>query len=165
MAERISYVVGDATRPRGEGKKIVSHICNNIGVWGRGFVLAISGRWPEPEIMYRDWHRRGKTVEGKPFKLGQVQFVEVVDGEIIIANMIGQRGIRSSRNPIPIDYTAVGDCLSTVANGAQVLSASVHMPRIGAGLAGGDWNRIEGIIQERLTDRGVPVVVYNLPGR
>ena len=43
----IRYVTGDATRPEGEGPKIIVHICNDIGAWGRGFVLALSKRFKE----------------------------------------------------------------------------------------------------------------------
>ncbi|RAJ47078.1 hypothetical protein K353_00279 [Kitasatospora sp. SolWspMP-SS2h] len=42
------------------------------------------------------------------------------------------------------------------------LGASVHMPRIGCGLAGGRWERIEPLVTDRLTARGVPVTVYDL---
>ncbi|THA79646.1 hypothetical protein E6R60_03350 [Streptomyces sp. A0642] len=41
------------------------------------------------------------------------------------------------------------------------LGASVHMPRIGCGLAGGTWSRIEPLIEKRLTGRGIPVTVYD----
>jgi O-acetyl-ADP-ribose deacetylase (regulator of RNase III) len=35
------------------------------------------------------------------------------------------------------------------------------MPKIGAGLAGGDWNRIKKIIQTELKDCKVTIVIYN----
>jgi hypothetical protein len=35
------------------------------------------------------------------------------------------------------------------------------MPRIGCGLAGGKWSRIEPLITARLTDRSVEVTVYD----
>ena len=37
----------------------------------------------------------------------------------------------------------------------------IGLPQIGAGLAGGDWNRIKNIIQTELTDCKVTVVIYN----
>ena len=45
----INYVIGDATQPVGEWPKIIVHVCNDIGGWGRGFVTAISKRWPEAD--------------------------------------------------------------------------------------------------------------------
>jgi O-acetyl-ADP-ribose deacetylase (regulator of RNase III) len=48
-----------------------------------------------------------------------------------------------------------------VAIKAAELDASVHMPRIGCGLAGGDWSRVEPLILRRLVERGVAVTVYD----
>jgi hypothetical protein len=42
-----------------------------------------------------------------------------------------------------------------------VNQATVHMPRIGSGLAGGDWNRIESIVNETLGF--IEITVYDLP--
>ena len=39
---KVNYIVGDATNPKKEGNKIIVHICNDIGGWGKGFVMAIS---------------------------------------------------------------------------------------------------------------------------
>ena len=44
---------------------------------------------------------------------------------------------------------------------ALELSASVHMPRIGCGLTGGEWPEIEKIIDETLCAAGVEVFVYD----
>lgn len=38
----IHYITGDATIPIGEGKKIIAHVCNDIGAWGKGFVLPLA---------------------------------------------------------------------------------------------------------------------------
>jgi O-acetyl-ADP-ribose deacetylase (regulator of RNase III) len=51
----IAYHTGDATRPVGRGNKIIAHVCNDQGRWGKGFVMAISARWPLPEEAYRKW--------------------------------------------------------------------------------------------------------------
>lgn len=86
--KEITYLKGDSTSPQTSGIKIIAHICNDIGGWGKGFVLAISKRWPEPEKAYREWHRdRAKN----DFALGSIQIVQV-EPYIYIANMIGQRG-------------------------------------------------------------------------
>jgi hypothetical protein len=37
------------------------------------------------------------------------------------------------------------------------------MPRIGCGLAGGDWDTVSGIISDELCDRNLPVTIYDLP--
>ncbi|MFD5583077.1 macro domain-containing protein [Streptomyces sp. NPDC058733] len=153
----ITYVRGDATVPFGKGVKLIAHVCNDLGGWGKGFVLALSRRWPEPEKAYRAWHRDRAAND---FALGAAQFVQV-EPYVWVANMIGQRGIRTGSNGVPVRYEAIDAALARLADKALELGASVHMPRIGCGLAGGRWSRIEPLITERLVRRGVPVTVYD----
>lgn len=155
----IDYIVGDATNPAGEGPKIIVHVCNDIGGWGRGFVMAISKRWPEPERRYRAWHRGD---EETPFRLGEVQMVRVAEG-LWVANLIGQRDVRTIDGVPPVRYDAVRTGLQRVAGEARRLEASVHMPRIGCGLAGGKWEDVGKIVEEELCAKGVRVTVYDLP--
>jgi O-acetyl-ADP-ribose deacetylase (regulator of RNase III) len=151
----INYTKGDATLPTGEGKKLIVHICNDLGGWGKGFVMAISRRWKEPEKQYRAWAKSGEN-----FTLGEVQFVEV-EPNLAVANMIAQAGIYKKNGIPPIRYEALQTTLSKVADFCQTSNYSAHMPRIGAGLAGGDWAVIEGIIKDTLVDEGVEVTVYD----
>src|SRR5215472_17179074 len=111
----INYVVGDATQPVGAGPKIIVHICNDVGGWGRGFVMALSKRWREPEARYRAWHR---GEEDTPFTLGEVQLVQVAHG-LWVANLIGQRDIHPTDGVPPIRYEAVRQGLRRVAADAR----------------------------------------------
>ncbi|MGW0222516.1 macro domain-containing protein [Streptomyces tendae] len=153
----ISYVRGDATAPSVKGVKMIAHVCNDLGGWGKGFVLAVSRRWPQSEAAYRAWHRDRASND---FGLGAVQFVQV-EPYVWVANMIGQHGIRTGSKGVPVRYEAIGTALGHVADRAAELEASVHMPRIGCGLAGGKWSRVEPLISDRLARRGVPVTVYD----
>ena len=153
----IQYIKGDATVPQATGIKIIVHICNNIGKWGKGFVLAVSRRWPEPEKAYRAWHRNRANND---FELGNAQFIQVSE-YIWVGNMIGQQGVKRGSKGVPIRYEAVEAALGRVAEKALELEASVHMPRIGTGLAGGKWDRIEPLIERTLIAAGVEVYVYD----
>ena len=146
----IRYINGDATRPQGDGLKLLAHIVNTSGGWGRGFVLAISSRWTEPERRYREWH---KSKEG--FVLGEVQFVKVEE-DIDVVNMLAQCGYATPTKPA-IRYDALEICLTKVAKGARQLGATIHMPRIGCGLAGGTWSEVGKIVEETLHDFDVCV--------
>ncbi len=155
----IHYLNGDATDPPGRGRKIIAHVCNDIGRWGKGFVLALSARWPEPEAEYRAWHARGDG-----FALGAVQLVRV--GPVTwVANLIGQRGIKATDKGPPIRYDAVEAALQKLAVHARDLTASVHMPRIGCGLAGGTWEEMEPVLRRTLVAAGVEVFVYDYEGK
>ncbi len=151
----IVFLTGDATRPVGRGNKIIVHVCNDQGRWGKGFVMALSARWPQPEEAYRKWFD-----EQTRFELGAVRFVQV-ERDIWVANMIGQHGMREKDGVAPIRYAAVWSGLQTVAEKAKELKGSVHMPRIGCGLAGGEWSKIEPIIRETLCKLGIEVWVYD----
>lgn len=155
IALALEYVKGDATQPVGQGPKVLVHVCNDLGKWGKGFVLALSKRWSEPEAAYRTLSQNGSL------KLGEVQFVRVA-ADITVANLIGQRGVaRRGRTDPPIRYDAVRLGLQRVAEEAKAHHASVHMPRIGTGLAGGEWHEIESIVHETLIAADVEVTVYD----
>lgn len=150
----IQYIKGDATNPKGNGKKLIIHVCNNIGGWGKGFVLAISKKWTQPEIEYRKWHKSKKK-----FQLGYIQAVKV-EKNVAVVNMIAQHDIKTINGVPPIRYEAIQQCLTKVENLAQKYQASIHAPQFGAGLAGGKWEIIENIIDETLCKKNIPVNVY-----
>jgi O-acetyl-ADP-ribose deacetylase (regulator of RNase III) len=154
----VRYVKGDATSPQAKGPKIVAHVCNDVGGWGKGFVLAISKRWPEPERDFRAWHCHRA---GNDFGLGAIRLIQV-NADTWVANMIGQRGIkRANSGPPPVRYQAIAACLKTLAHEALRLNASVHMPRIGCGLAGGTWDKVEPLINDTLCAADIAVTVYD----
>lgn len=147
----INYLIGDATRPVGDGQKIIPHVCNDVKAWGSGFVLAISKRWKEPERVFRS----------KKMQLGEVDFIRVED-DIVVANMCAQTGIRPQNGIPPIRMHALRTCLQKVVEEALKMRASIHMPRIGAHRAGGKWPEIEKVIIEELINRNIKVFVYDL---
>ncbi|GAA0116590.1 macro domain-containing protein [Clostridium sp. CTA-19] len=156
MKKEIIYLKGDATTPSIDGNKIIAHICNDIGAWGKGFVLALSKRWNKPEKEYRKWYK-----DDSNFELGEVQYVQVSE-DIYVANMIGQRDIKRGKSGPPIRYEAVDKCLEKVGEKAVELNATIHMPRIGCGLAGGKWEEIEKLINKNICSRGIDVYVYDI---
>ena len=151
----IHYLKGDATVPQAKGPKLIAHIVNDLGGWGKGFVLAISRRWPEPEQAYRRWHAERAQND---FALGAIQVVRVKPDTHVV-NMLAQRGIRTGSKGPPIRYEALAECLRKLRGVAEENRASVHMPRIGCGLAGGKWEKVEPLIEDALID--TPVFVYD----
>jgi O-acetyl-ADP-ribose deacetylase (regulator of RNase III) len=140
----IKYLLGDATYPAGEEGKVIAHVCNNVHKWGKGFVLSLDKRWSEPKNVFLNLDT----------KLGYVHFVTVEKG-IFVANMVAQNGIMSRYNKTPIKYNALSECLKCVYEFSKINNYSVHMPKIGSGLAGGDWNIIEKIIENIFFDTEV----------
>lgn len=58
----------------------------------------------------------------------------------------------------PIDYEALTLCMRKI--NYIFKGERIGLPKIGAGLAGGDWNRIKEIIQTELKDCDVTVVIF-----
>jgi hypothetical protein len=67
-----------------------------------------------------------------------------VENDIWVANIIGQSGIyKDTQGNAPIRYDAIKKGLEIVYSFAREQDAVLHMPRIGCGLAGGTWDKIE----------------------
>lgn len=161
MSDQITYVRGSATRPDEQGIRVLPHVCNDIGVWNSGYVLAIDELSPEPRRRYRGLF---ETPPGPV--LGHIQIIQINENTVVI-NMIAQHGVMSSANPTPIRYQALKECLekvrSTIAAMTGCCACTVHIPRIGCGRAGGDWNVVGELINQELCAHGIPVVVYDPP--
>jgi len=154
--KELKYIKGDVTNPVGNANKIIIHCCNDLFVMGAGVALAIIQKWPNVLKKYKEWGAKDNP------QLGDVLFVEV-EKNITVGNMIGQRGTGFS-NGVPIRYNAIDKCLKTVLEMAKKNNASIHCPKFGAGLAGGDWNKIEEMIKKNLCEQDIEVIVYEYAG-
>lgn len=155
----ITYVKGDATAPIGTGVKVIAHICNNIGAWGAGFTGALSKKYPVAESEYRLWRK----ILQRNLPLGDVQSVLVdVNPVLWVINMIAQEGVVSKTNVKPLKLWALAVALVRLADLTEDVDGTVHMPRIGCGLAGGVWEEVEPLIDICLVQRGISVTVYDL---
>ncbi len=155
----LTFVYGDATKPRGTGHRIVAHIVNDkTPNWGPGFAKQLRARWNFAQQDFRRW------VAENPYnlELGNVHRTEVSE-DVSIINMVAQHGYGPSAKP-RLRYAALRQCLEQLAEQAQNLKATVHMPRIGSGQAKGHWGMIQELINDSLIWKGVPVTVYDLPG-
>ena len=61
----------------------------------------------------------------------------------------------------PIRYEAIAIGLEKIAQFASEKLATVHMPRIGCGLAGGSWDKIEPLIHKFLSEKEIATFVYD----
>ena len=162
-ANHIKYSQGDATlvNPR---ETIIFHIVNNLGKWGKGFVVALSNRYPSSRIEYLRFCDDMKILHSEMWQqevIGHVQMVELVECEI--ANLFAQVGILSKTNKQPLNYGLLTTCLEDLYD--KIVSTPKYLdrqgnvkyklqcPKLGAGLAGGDFTKIEPIIIKTLVNR------------
>ncbi|WP_320940016.1 macro domain-containing protein [Lysinibacillus capsici] len=156
---QINYLKGDASLPLEEHTLII-HVVNILGIWGEGFVLSLSKQFPLTKREYVKWSKDKET-----FELGEVQFVCVDQQKAtFVANMLAQHGMRKNDKDrtTHMDYDVLRLCLRKVARFALKNRLSIQMPKIGSGLAGGDWREIEKIINEELIYYKIKCTVFEL---
>lgn len=145
----ITYVNGDLL---GATQKVIVHGCNNRGVMGSGVAAQIRAKWPNVYEVYALKHR----VFG--LELGDIIPVATLDGKIVV-NAVTQDGFGRDGQRY-VDYAAIERCFETINDRVHGWEVNeVAMPRIGAGLGGGDWKIIEEIINR--TAKYYTPVVYD----
>jgi O-acetyl-ADP-ribose deacetylase (regulator of RNase III) len=142
----LKYFTGDILL---SNEKIIVHGCNCKGVMGAGIAKAIAHTHPEVFNAYISQYND----EG--LALGSVQYVSTHDR--IIINAMTQNNYGHGRQ---VSYDAIEQCMITINKDFSGIDDAISMPKIGAGLGGGNWNIIEKIITETITD--IDVHVYEL---
>jgi O-acetyl-ADP-ribose deacetylase (regulator of RNase III) len=134
----MKYINGDLLDQRG----ILVHGVNCRGVMGSGIAATIKQKYPEVFAMYK----RFVECDAKPEALlGQVLCCKIMPN-LIIANAFTQ--LDYGRNPgiRYVSYDAMSSAASFIAGEAVRTKTPVFFCKIGAGLANGDWDIIETII-------------------
>lgn len=158
-APALMELKGDALAPKQPGARIVAHVVpNTVAPWGGGgFAAQVRRRFPNVWSQYR----LVISSTGTTPKLGATFLGELSQGTSIV-HMVAQQGIGPSDTP-RLRYAALAQCLGELRHFAEERGASVHMPRIGTGHGGADWEIVKELIVGELVDRGVQTTVYQRP--
>lgn len=153
----IQYQVKNLIQAAKEGQvEAIGHCSNCFCTMGSGIAPQIVNAFPSAATEDK------KTIPGDKDKLGTMSFG--VEGKLHIYNLYGQYGYgRKMKGHPHINYSALRSALLLMSKHMdQEGKTSVGLPKLGAGLAGGEWSVIEKIIEETLVDRGFDVVIYVL---
>ena len=141
---------------------IIGHGCNAQGSMGAGIAAAIKQAYPGAFAVYADAYREGRL------KVGEV--IPWDGNDRVIFNCITQERYGKDPNVVYVDYDGVAACMRWIdqtarrqkneARGPFATERTIAFPRIGAGLAHGDWERIASIIEAEIT--AIDVVIYSL---
>lgn len=146
---------GDVLRPVARGKHIVCQMVNDSAYrWGGGVAAQSARDYPAAQLAFEKWMKALPRAE----RLGKTHFHEVHQSRTI-ASLIAQEGVGKSDVP-RLRYSALSKALHVVAERAIETGASVHMPKLGTGAAGGSWPLIEELVVEEFVRRDIPVLVY-----
>lgn len=146
----VNEINGDIVKILSEGH-IIAHGCNCFHTMGAGVAGQLARKYPE--IPLAD---KRQTTYADHSKLGSISAVWIADSGMCI-NMYTQYA------PGPnVDYGAILNAFMGINRRLSVTSfrtAPVYIPKIGAGIAGGDWNIIEKIIN--IATPNVDIIVVN----
>lgn len=145
----IRYVKGDLFDAP---EDILAHGCNCRGGFGSGVAAGVAKHYPKAKHYFLDKYN------DDGWKLGQVQFVPQWNYKVV-ANCATQDAYLP-RGVCHADYDAIENAMRTVKQYAEANHYTIAMPKIGAGLACGDWDKIESILNKVFND--MEVVVYYL---
>ena len=122
---------------------VIIHGCNCFNVMGAGVAKAIKKAFPQA-------HRAdAETVKGSKDKLGSFTKAtcSVKGHNLTVINAYTQFDYRG---PYPrVDYRAVEDVFCKI--GSEYAGFKIGYPKIGCGLAGGDWAVVSQIIDRYLS--------------
>lgn len=130
--------------------------CNCQCQMGKGIALGIKQNWPEA------YAADLLTKKGDASKLGSYSQAEIMQNgkPLIIINCYTQNLYNNGDSPeILADYQAIAECMKKIklAYGNQGLKMA--LPKIGAGLAKGDWSIIAPIIDEALAGEDLTLIL------
>lgn len=134
----------------------IVHGCNAQGVMGSGVALAVKNKYPQAYKDYVDEYNSVGLV------LGNVYPTQVSD-ELFLWNAITQDNY--GRDPRRfMSYDAIETCFAKIqasidADWHSDILPEIHIPAIGAGLGGGNWEIIREIIEQTVT---CPVTLWVL---
>ncbi len=132
--------------------EVIIHGCNCQCAMGAGIAKAIKATFPEA------YESDLKTGKGDKAKLGRISWAAVRRDchEITVVNAYTQFHWRGSG--VLVDYDAIRSVMRDVK--AKFGGKRIGYPKIGAGLARGDWATISKIIDEELAGEDHVLVEY-----
>jgi O-acetyl-ADP-ribose deacetylase (regulator of RNase III) len=169
----INYVDGDLIKLAKVGKfDVIAHGCNCLSTMGAGIAPQMAAAFGCDKFEMEMW---GPSID----KLGNIDYktflleknntftIDLGEGnpekgtELIVVNAYTQYSYgRNHSDGVaqPFDYEAFTICMRKI--NRTFKRKCIGMPKIGSGLTGGDWNRIENIINTELIDCEVIIVNY-----
>lgn len=140
---------------------VIAHGCNCHCTMGAGLAPQMAAAFK-----CNTFPLEGDSHIGDINKLGQIDYKYynlMADGvdekRLYVVNAYTQYNYGRNMSVPPVDYEAITLCFRKM----NVLFSGMHigLPQIGAGLAGGNWQKIKNIIVQEFTDCQVTVIVYD----
>ncbi len=131
----------------------ICHQVNCQNVMGAGVAKALYEKWPDIKSEYHKFC----AAASDPYKLlGEIQFVPINHGDMAVINIFGQLNYGRHKGVVYTDYNALQKAFNEINKSCS--GTAVAFPYgFGCGLAGGNWETIERLMIEHITDCNVKV--------
>lgn len=124
---------------------VIIHGCNCQGVMGSGLAKQIKTKYPDAYYDYM------KVYSIAGLNLGGIIISPVIPGVLYVVNAMTQEFYGKNLNIVYVDYNAIDECFYKTLNWMnQCKLTKLYYPKIGAGLANGNWKIISDIIEKQL---------------
>lgn len=144
---------GDLIKLACEGKfDVIIHGCNCYCAMGKGIAKTIRDKLPEA------YEADKQTPKGDASKLGTYSSAQLTRNEHTFTVVNGYTQVHWKGSGSKIDYNAMQKIFENVA--IEFKGKRIGYPQIGAGLGGGDWNRISKIIDDALEGEDHTLVLF-----
>lgn len=149
----MNVVTGDLLRLAIDGRfEVIVHGCNCQCAMGKGIALSIKQQFPPA------YEADLATSKGDRAKLGTISTAEITSssGRFIVVNAYTQFHWRG--DGMKADYDAIRSAFQHIKQ--RFGGRRIGYPKIGAGLAKGDWATIASIIEEELAGEDHTLVEF-----
>lgn len=151
----MKHILGSALEPIDtKSDRVIAHVSNYHLVMGAGFAYFLAKKYP---LAAESLVAHGVSMPVKK-TLGWNDYIEVEPG-LVVCSMVAQ----TLDHRFPLSMPALEDCLMDLAKQAKADKTTVHLPRIGCGLAGGHWEDIKHLIGAAEFESRTNWYVYTLP--
>jgi O-acetyl-ADP-ribose deacetylase (regulator of RNase III) len=133
---------------------VITHGCNCFSNMGAGIAPKIARAFRADS-----YPMERQETSGNINKLGQIEYKNFgisPEKSVTVVNSYTQYVPNARMRPL--DYEALTLCMRKINH--TFPGKKIGLPKIGAGLAGGDWERIRTIIQNELSEMDIIVVNY-----
>mgnify|MGYP001402432164 CR=1 FL=1 len=129
---------------------VIIHGCNCFHSMGAGIAKYIKMNFPESHIADK------KTTYGNFRKLGTYSSANVLNNKLTVVN--GYTQYYYGKKKINVDYYAIENLFKLIKK--DFSGKRIGIPKIGAGLGGGNWKIISSIIEKEMKGEDISLVIY-----
>ena len=163
MKARYNEVTGNLITLAKKGEfDVIAHGCNCFCTMGAGIAPHMAREFGDIDYEHKYlWFKHPAVTEpGIAYPMNSKTPGQPDVKDLIVVNAYTQYNYGANHKDgvaKPVDYEAITMCMRKI--NVAFKGKHIGLPKIGAGLAGGDWDRIKKIIQTELIDCKVTIVI------